>query len=219
MVRGCGDNARAGDQQGSGRIWFSKPGHRRLHRNLSPLMDDRCRFDLLTCRPSRLSDTMPRHAPCGSAGALSGVGPDRSPEKPLPAALARRQDTGRPCRPVPRPRCSPRTRRPSLMGPWRWRPAIVRVAETEGAVGPTFLITSEIARQAEAPGTSAAPGIAIRRLGRRGHRIHCQCQDGENNTNDSRLAHRTLSRDSLPRTLSQNLAETDNANGQALAYL
>ena len=96
------------------------------------------------------------------------------------------------------------------MGAWRWRPAIVRVAETEGAVGPAFLIASEIARQAEASGTSAAPGIAIRRLGRCGHRIHCQCQDGENNTNDRRLAHRTLSRDSLPRTLSQNLAETDS---------
>jgi hypothetical protein len=77
------------------------------------------------------------------------------------------------------------------MGPWRWRPAIVRVAETEGAVGPAFLIASEIARQAEAPGTPAAPGIAIRRLGRRGHRIHCQCQDGENDTNDSRWAHGT----------------------------
>jgi hypothetical protein len=78
---------------------------------------------------------------------------------------------------------------PSLMGPWRWRPAIVRVAETEGAVGPAFLIASEIARQAEAPGTFAAPGIAIRRLGRRRHRIRYQ-RNGENSPKDCRLTHR-----------------------------
>jgi hypothetical protein len=73
------------------------------------------------------------------------------------------------------------------------RTRVIRAARTVAAEAGfryhALLIVVEIAREMAALRTDEAPRIAIRRLGRRGHHIRSQRQDGENNNKESRLTH------------------------------